>query len=99
MKKKRIRVTLKVLKKHNACPDAIERFKKENHEGQDVWEIINILEKEKDSNNYIWWLFEKYKLSGICQGWWENGNKCHEATFIKGKFHDRCRGWYDNGNT
>ena len=94
-----MKITAKLLKKRKACQPAIDEFIELGLEGIDVYDLIKMLEKRKDSNDYSLWLFGKFKLTGRCRGWYENKQRRYNHNYERGESHWRCRGWYLNGKT
>ena len=93
-----MKITLDELKKKDACAEGLKWFEDTFENQAEHTEIIKQLEKEKDCDNWIDWLFRNFKLSGICRGWFSNGTKSYEWNYKNGKLHGICRGWYSNGN-
>ena len=92
-------ITLKKLRKLNACPDSIIRFR--NKFGKNgkihVKKLIEILHKNKDSNGYSRWLFEKFILTGICYNYYSGGNIFYKSYYENGKLNGERIVYYDNG--
>ena len=92
-----MKITAKLLKKRKACQPAIDEFIELGLDGIDVHDLIKLLEKRKDNNGYIAWLFNTFKLTGLCRGWHWNGQLWYDDNYGHGKMHGSCRGWYPNG--
>ena len=92
-------ITLKILRKLNACPDSIIRFR--NKFGKNgkihVKKLIEILHKNKDSNGYSSWLFQNFNLTGICYDYYNNGKIFYKVNYKNGKFHGERIVYYSNG--
>ena len=80
-----MKITLDELKKKDACKDGLKWFKKTFGNQAEHTKIIKELEKEKDCDCWIDWLFENFKLSGICKGWYSDGTKSYEGIIKTGK--------------
>ena len=98
MKPKPIKISVKKLKKLNACIESIVEFEMEyGAKSVDVFKVIKKLEERKDDNGYTEWLFENLKLTGRCQAWHPNGQKEYDHNYQNGQLHGRCQSWYPNG--
>ena len=42
--------------------------------------------------------YKEGKIDGLCQSWYNNGNKWGKYTYKEGKLNGLYREWYDNGN-
>ena len=92
-------ITVRKLKKLNACEDSINDFI--NEFGKNckihVEKLIEILHKNKDSNGYSFWLFKTFKLTGICYGYYDTGKIYYKANYKKGKLDSEYITYYENG--
>ena len=69
-----------------------------NENFPDGGKIKDILEQiKKDKKNYSYWLFENFKLSGLCEGFYENGNIRYRWNYVDGKLNGLCEWFYNNG--
>ena len=93
-----MKITLNQLKKKDASIDGLKWFEDTFENQAEHTKIIKQLEKEKDSHDWILWLFRNFKLSGICRGWYSNGTKHYKQHYKNGKGHGIYIGWRSNGN-
>ena len=93
-------ITLKKLKEHEACKEGIKAFKSLKRDTINIYELVKMLDDNKDSNGYIYWLFNQFKLTGVCRGWYSNGKLRYEGYYLNGQYHNTegpAINWYENG--
>ena len=92
-------ITVKKLRELNAYSSAIIEFINEfGKNGKiHVKKLIEILHKNKDSNGYSSWLFQKFNLTGICYGYYSNGKISYKANYKNCELHGECIGYYSTG--
>ena len=92
-------ITVRKLRKLNACEDSVNDFINEFGENGriHVKKLIEILHENKDSRNYSSWLFEKFNLTRICYGYHNSGKIHYKANYEKGKLNGEYITYYENG--
>jgi antitoxin component YwqK of YwqJK toxin-antitoxin module len=91
-----MKITLKKLKELKACKAGIKWFEEHFGEEAEHTAVIKLLEDQKDRNGYITFIFMKFKLSGKCRRWGENGELFCETNYKNGKRHGVAK-YYENG--
>ena len=92
-----MQITLKSLKEKDGCANGIIWFEENFGEEAESEEIIKNLRDIKITNNWMFWLFSKYKLSGLCEGWHDNGQLHIKENYKDGKRYGLSEWWYNNG--
>jgi antitoxin component YwqK of YwqJK toxin-antitoxin module len=92
-----MKITIKDLIEKDVCDEGVEWFK-EHFDGEvDIWDVIKLLEEQKDSNGYIGWLFREFKLTGVCKEWHYDGKLWRRANYKDGELHGEFEWWDDDG--
>jgi antitoxin component YwqK of YwqJK toxin-antitoxin module len=92
-----MKITYELLKNKGACPDALEEFKELNLDGIEVYDLIKLLHDRKDHKGYTRWLFEEFKLTGECIGYYDNGEVYYIKNYKNGERHGKCIWYHYNG--
>ena len=92
-------INVKMLEGKKACAEGIDWLKKEFGENAEIEieTVIKTLETQKTTKDWIFWLFETFKLSGFAKKWHENGQLWEKCNYLEGKLHGEAKQWYDNG--
>jgi antitoxin component YwqK of YwqJK toxin-antitoxin module len=89
-------ITLELLQEKKPYQGMINYFKSL---GKQEWEAMELVKKcIEDKTEYAGWLFETFKLTGLCETFNENGNLWEKCYYQKGKLHGECEYFYPNGN-
>ena len=89
-----MRITKQILIDAKACNDQVKLFEKTFPDGA-TWP--DDVEKASRAGLDVSWAARKFKLSGRCLGWHDNGQLWYDHNYEHGKRHGRSRWWYDNG--
>jgi antitoxin component YwqK of YwqJK toxin-antitoxin module len=96
-------ITLEVLKKYNA-PDSIFNYFIKTYGEEGAVAVCDFFKGEEegassfpheDFREAIGWLFETFKVSGICGGYYENGQMEFRDNYRDGKKHGLCTWYYE----
>lgn len=93
-----MQITLEDLLKRPACKEGLVWFQENFGTKADSEEIINKLRDEKCSGGWMTWLFEKYTLSGLCEGWRTNGHIFFRINYKDGAYHGLYEEWDADGH-
>jgi len=89
-----MRITQQMLIDAKACNDQIALFKK-TFPGGATWP--DDVEKAGRAGLDVSWAAMKFKLSGRCRRWHDNGQLKYDENFERGKLHGRRQWWDANG--
>jgi antitoxin component YwqK of YwqJK toxin-antitoxin module len=80
-----MKITLKELEEKGICEEALERCIADGREEIEAEELLELLEEEKNTENYILWVYINFNLSGMARNWYPNGQLEIKATYEKGE--------------
>ena len=101
-----MRIFIGELKGKGVCEKVINWFIENCIDGEEIESVVRKL--AETDKNYIFWLVQKYNLTGLFSSYYKNGKTMNYLTYFNGKligcqecFHEngniRCRKTYVNG--
>jgi antitoxin component YwqK of YwqJK toxin-antitoxin module len=92
-----MKITLKELIEKEICEEALERCRADGREEIEVEELLELLEEEKNTEEYILWVYRNLCLSGMARNWYPDGQLQEKTTFENGKLHGEYERYYSDG--
>jgi hypothetical protein len=90
-----MKITKKKLQELDACVPGVDWFESQFPEGATIEELLDRIRYKKAP--WMSWLFANFKLSGVCEGWYPNGQLCDRDSYVNGKLNGLCEWCYSNG--
>jgi antitoxin component YwqK of YwqJK toxin-antitoxin module len=91
------KITIQDLKEKKACKKGIDWFKENFGEETNINTLKNELIKQKEYN-YLWWVYEEFKLTGEYICFYDNGQIYEKCFFKDGKVEGEYISFYENEN-
>ena len=90
----KLKITADMLREHDACQDQVDLFEEVFPNGAVVPDDI---EKAGKAGLATGWAFKVFKLTGVAERWYENGQQWYRWEYRNGKRHGVYEGWHANG--